>query len=159
MVKAFDTICSLSAENSTAGEKWKTNSNYMVNQKFIVDNLDCEMNYREYLDYGFYASDRRKREMEDFYKAMSFLSGTPLPDEYGRPFNATVVRHCTDFGKWFYFDWFRVKFYKKGTMHFEFTDINIWYRFNQVAAKHKGWAIGSVSQCKDRKVWRDIQKP
>ena len=25
------------------------------------------------------------------------------------PFNATVVRHCTDFGKWFYFDWFRVK--------------------------------------------------
>ena len=159
VVKAFDTICSLSAENSTAGEKWKTNSNYMVNQKFIVDNLDCEMNYREYLDYSFYASDSRKREMEDFYKAMSFLNGTPLPDEYGRPFNATVVRHCTDFGKWFYFDWFRVKFYKKGTMHFEFTDINIWYRFNQVAAKHKGWAIGSVSQCKARKVWRDIQKP
>lgn len=159
VVKAFDTICSLSAENSTAGEKWKTNSNYMVNQKFIVDNLDCEMVFRGYLDYSLYASDSRQREMEDFYKAMSFLNGTPLPDEYGRPFNATVVRHCTDFGKWFYFDWFRVKFYKKGTMHFEFTDINIWYRFNQVAAKHKGWAIGSVSQCKARKVWRDIQKP
>ena len=56
----------------------------MVNQKFIVDCLDCEMNYREYLDYSFYASDSRKREMEDFYKAMSFLNGTPLPDEYGR---------------------------------------------------------------------------
>lgn len=29
----------------------------------------------------------------------------------------------------------------------------------EATAKHKGWAIGSVSQCKARKVWRDIQKP
>lgn len=35
--EAFDLICSLSAENSTAGEKWKTNANYMVNRRFIVD--------------------------------------------------------------------------------------------------------------------------
>ena len=37
---------------------------------------------------------------------------------------------------------------------------NIFNRdFYTIAAKHKGWAIGSVSQCKARKVWRDIQKP
>lgn len=159
VVKAFDTICSLSAENSTAGEKWKTNSNYMVNQKFIVDSLSCEMRWSNHLSYTIGCSYDRQRELEDFYKAMSFLTGQPLIKEYGRPFERDIVESCTDFGKWFFFDWFRVKFYKKGTMHFEFTDINIWYRFNQVAAKHKGWAIGSVSQCKARKVWRDIQKP
>ena len=37
--EAFDLICSLSAENSTAGEKWKTNANYMINRRFIVDNI------------------------------------------------------------------------------------------------------------------------
>ena len=35
LTEAFDTICSFSAENSTAGETWKTNANYMVNRKFI----------------------------------------------------------------------------------------------------------------------------
>ena len=37
IMEAFDKICSLSAENSTAGETWKTNANYMVNKRFIVD--------------------------------------------------------------------------------------------------------------------------
>ena len=32
LVEAFDLICSFSAENSTAGEKWKTNSDYMINK-------------------------------------------------------------------------------------------------------------------------------
>ena len=131
----------------------------MVNQKFIVDYLYCEMRWSGHLSYTIGCSYDRQRELEDFYKAMSFLTGQPLIKEYGRPFERDIVESCTDFGKWFYFDWFRVKFYKKGTMHFEFTDINIWYRFNQIAAKHKGWAIGSVSQCKAHKVWRDIQKP
>ena len=159
VVKAFDTICSLSAENSTAGEKWKTNSNYMVNQKFIVNGLSCEKRWNGHLSYSIGHSYDRSGKMEDFYKAMSFLTGQPLKEDCYRPFRSQIVESCTDTGEWFYFDWFRVKFYKKGTMHFEFTDINIWYRFNQVAAKHKGWAIGSVSQCKARKVWRDIQKP
>lgn len=159
VVKAFDTICSLSAENSTAGEKWKTNSNYMVNQKFIVDVLSCEKRWNGHLSYSIGHSYDRSGKMEDFYKAMSFLTGQPLKEDCYRPFRSQIVESCTDTGEWFYFDWFRVKFYKKGTMHFEFTDINIWYRFNQIAAKHKGWAIGSVSQCKARKVWRDIKKP
>lgn len=159
VVKAFDTICSLSAENSTAGEKWKTNSNYMVNQKFIVDGLSCDKRWNGHLSYSIGHSYDRSGKMEDFYKAMSFLTGQPLKEDCYRPFRSQIVESCTDTGEWFYFDWFRVKFYKKGTMHFEFTDINIWYRFNQIAAKHKGWAIGSVSQCKARKVWRDIKKP
>lgn len=159
VVKAFDTICSLSAENSTAGEKWKTNSNYMVNQKFIVDGMSCEKRWNGHLSYSIGHSYDRSGKMEDFYKAMSFLTGQPLKEDCFRPFRSQIVESCDNLGEWFYFDWFRVKFYKKGTMHFEFTDINIWYRFNQVAAKHKGWAIGSVSQCKARKVWRDIQKP
>lgn len=35
LVEAFDHICSFSAENSTAGETWKTNANYMVNRNLL----------------------------------------------------------------------------------------------------------------------------
>ena len=168
IVKAFDTICSLSAENSTAGETWKTNSNYMINQKFIVDGMNCESHsgyeYKDgkridsrYLSYSIFCTwERRKNEMNDLYKALSFVCGKKINEAMYNPFENEVVKKCEDFGTWYQFDWFRVKFFKKGTMHFEFTDINVWYRFNQIAAKAKGWRIGSMTQCKTRKMWRDV---
>lgn len=172
VVKAFDTICSLSAENTTAGEKWKTNSNYMVNQKFIVDGMHMVWDRGRFFNpktgqyeenphlrtdwmYGSYTLEK----VEDLYKALCFVSGKKYDDKHNRAFECDVIHNCDDFGTWFYFDWFRVKFYKKGTMHFEFTDINVWYRFNQIAAQAKGWKLGSQTQCKSRKVWREIQKP
>lgn len=172
VVKAFDTICELSAENTTAGEKWKTNSNYMVNQKFIVDGMHVEYTSGRTYDYkqGKYVENPHLQtswsygrgnieKMEDLYKALCFVSGKSYTDKYDRAFVNDVLHGCNDFGKWFYFDWFRVKFYKKGTMHFEFTDINVWYKFNQIAAQAKGWKLGSQTQCKSRKVWRDIETP
>ena len=45
LVEAFDLICSFSADNSTAGETWKTNTNYMVNRKFIIPNV-CDYDKR-----------------------------------------------------------------------------------------------------------------
>jgi len=164
VVKAFDTICSLSADNSTAGEKWKTNSNYMVNQRFIVDCMDCEYE-RDYktneynLRFSYIASYRRRDQVEDLYKALCFVCGKQINEGFYRPFENDIVKQCKDFGTWYYFDWFRVRFYKKGTMHFEFTDINVWYRFNQIAAQAKGWKIGSQGACKKSRVWRDIKKP
>lgn len=172
VVKAFDTICDLSAENTTAGEKWKTNSNYMVNQKFIVDYMTteysrCEVWNEETGKYdkniGTHLTDHymgsRLDTVEDLYKAICFVSGKKIDERLHSPFKYAVLHQCTEHGTWFYFDWFRVKFYKKGTMHFEFTDINVWYRFNQIAAQAKGWKLGSQTQCKSRKVWRDIETP
>lgn len=160
IVKAFDTICALSADNSTAGEKWKTNSNYMVNQRFIVNGLDCSWSsYDGHLSYSYTAWYSSRDKMEDLYKALSFVCGKPINEDVYRPFEEDVVKSCTTYGEWFYFDWFRVRFYKKGTMHFEFTDINVWYRFNQIAAQAKGWKIGSQGACKRNRMWRDIKKP
>lgn len=160
VVKAFDTICSLSADNTTAGEKWKTNNNYMVNQRFIVDGLHCAIGWgQKTLVYSFDAWDSRRNQVEDLYKALSFVCGKSIDKEGFRPFERNILNTCADFGTWYYFDWFRVRFYKKGTMHFEFTDINVWYRFNQIAAQAKGWRIGSVGACKKSRIWRDIKRP
>ena len=32
-------------------------------------------------------------------------------------------------------------FHKKGTMHFEFLDENIWFKFNYEVSKLKGWEL------------------
>lgn len=110
-----------------------------------------------YLSYSILCTwERRKNEMNDLYKALSFVSGKKINEAVYNPFENEVVKKCEDFGTWYQFDWFRVKFFKKGTMHFEFTDINVWYRFNLIAAKAKGWRIGSMMQCKTRKMWRDV---
>jgi hypothetical protein len=46
---------------------------------------------------------------------------------------------------------FRVRGYKKGTMHFEFVDEDVWYKFNQAVASVKGWQLPKQHEKKTRK--------
>lgn len=149
IIEAFDKICSYSAENSTAGETWKTNANYMVNKRFIVPRI-CE-GYKPYchnesypkLNFGYY-SDRV--ELEDICKALCFLTGQnydeieSLRDHEGRE----------NWGEWFEWGFFKCRAYKKGTMHLEFLDEDVWYKFNYAVAKEKGWNLPKKTQ-KERK--------
>lgn len=143
LCEAFDTICSLSAENSTAGETWKTNANYMVNRRFICDWITevewgGKMGIR--MTYSSYQGNAEK--MDDVCKALCYMTGENWEsigtlDSYIRKH-----RNEIEWGKWFDWGFFRCRGYKKGTMHFEFSDENIWYRFNQEVAKVRGWNIG-----------------
>ena len=51
-----------------------------------------------------------------------------------------------DWGDWFVWGFFRCKAFKKGTMHFEFLDEKVWWKFNQTVAKVRGWSIGSTKR-------------
>ena len=139
LLEAFDLICSFSAENSTAGPKWKTNANYMVNRKFIVPYI-CE---------GYYSYDHRPHDkvnfnwggnyerMSDVCKALCYLTGVNydcLPDL--RNFHEKV-----EWGKWFRWAFFRCKAFKKGTMHFEFLSEDVWMKFNAKVASVRGWRL------------------
>ena len=136
LVEAFDLICSFSADNSTAGETWKTNTNYMVNRKFIIPNV-CDYDKRWPTDYvkTSYGNDR----INDIVKALCHLVGK----EYDRQ------RYYFDFGKnnkvywgeWANWTFFRIKGFKKGTMHFEFLDEQVWMNFNRKVAEYKGWQL------------------
>ena len=44
-------------------------------------------------------------------------------------------------GQWFEWSYFRIRAYKKGTIHFEFKDEDVWARFNQRVAKIKGYPL------------------
>lgn len=137
---AFDLICSYSAENCTAGEKWKTNANYMVNKKFIVpyickgyDYVNSPYTFVE-LSYG-----SNGDKINDVVKALCFITGKNY-SEIG-PLCETIRNKHKYWGEWYDWGFFRWKAYKKGTIHFEFLDEDVWFKFNYECAKAKGWEL------------------
>lgn len=138
LIEAFDLICSYSSENSTAGEKWKTNSDYMVNKKFIVPWI-TEYDNRwptSHVKVGF---GKHRDDIEDIIRALCFLTATNYDDCTQL---STFVRDVKlEWGQWHNWGFFRIRGYKKGTMHFEFQDDDVWMKFNIAVAKAKGWQL------------------
>lgn len=140
LVEAFDYICSLSAENSTAGEKWKTNSDYMINKRFImpyITSYDKDLlSSNGYVSLSYW---RNYSQVDDIIKALCYITGTdydkvPSLDHF-------VRMKRMNWGQWYEWGFFRIRGYKKGTMHFEFVDEDVWYKFNQAVASVKGWQL------------------
>lgn len=136
--EAFDLICSLSAENSTAGETWKTNANYMVNRKFIVSWI-TEYDTRWPSPFVMLRISRNRDLIEDICKALCFLTGVDYNNM--ESLSSFVGKNQLAWGGWFDWGFFRCRAYKKGTMHFEFKDEKVWMMFNQEVAKERGWNL------------------
>ena len=137
--EAFDTICSFSAENSTAGETWKTNANYMVNRKFIVPWITSYDFGKMGLSYDSYTYSKVEK-IEDVCKALCNITGRDY-NEIGSLRECIRKSKDADWGQWFTWGFFRCKGFKKGTMHFEFLDEDVWYKFNYEVSKLKGWNL------------------
>ena len=142
LVDAFELICSYSAENSTAGEKWKTNSEYMVNRKFIIPYItDCWSQWS-----GNETSLSYTSRIEDIEKALCYLMGVDYNkiESVKRIYNPerqTFESRKYKFGELYKVGFFEIRIYKKGTGHFKFVDEKVWSRFNQEVARIKGWAL------------------
>jgi len=165
LVEAFDHICSLSADNSEAGEKWKTNSSYKINRRFIRG-YTCDYDSRwptQHVRTSYSSASR----LDDIVKALCHLTGknyddvcmkeTDKIDSYGKKIKerndlgAFFSRNQTNWGEWVQWnDFFRVRGYKKGTMHFEFVDEKVWMEFNRRVAKIKGWVLPQKTDKKSK---------
>jgi len=137
LVEAFERICSFSADNSTAGETWKTNSNYMINKRFIIPYIaesDFYGSKREHV----HLSYRGGESMDDILKGLCHLTGTNYDDITNlRDF---VRQNELEWGKWHAWEpFFRIRGYKKGTMHFDFLDDEVYINFNKRVTEIKGW--------------------
>lgn len=139
LVEAFDHICSFSAENSTAGEKWKTNANYMVNKKFIVPGILQGESYGTkypYVTLSYYRNGLNK--LGDVCTALEYISGK----KEIMSISDAIYNNHFEWGKWYHYGgFFRFKGFKKGTMHLEFIDEDLWMLFNRRVAEIKGWAL------------------
>lgn len=166
LLEVFDNLTQHYHENRYNVEGWKTNSHYLVNQKFIKPSL-VSVSYGGRIDYSF---GRRSEELEDMVKALCFLTGQNYDDHisFYQRLNSNVYEKDGKFkivnsswederfqqnnpdwkklerptwGEWFDWVFFEVKVFKKGTGHFKFKDENVWALFNQQIARIKGFPL------------------
>jgi hypothetical protein len=92
----------------------------------------CRYNFRLYTanSVEYFSDDIHYRGMNQRSIELQ-KQGIPHTTESGRPI----------YGDAFTWAFFKIKAYKKGTMHFEFVDEDIWAKFNQRVGKLKGYPL------------------
>lgn len=149
LLEVFEKLTNHYHENRFEIEGWKTNSHYLVNQKFILPGV-LETGYSGHLSprfmYGYNAA-----LFEDLIKALDYLTGnryfqtlTKDPDNSEYTY-AAFSEFCTRVKMqpniWYDCGYFEVKGFKKGTLHARFKDEKTWALFNQKVAEAKGFEL------------------
>jgi hypothetical protein len=149
----FDMMTKHYSENQMLIEGWKTNSHYKVNKKIILP-WALESDYGG--GYNFTYTFRDK--IADIEKTLCLMMGLRLEDVVKKWVKEGITdekwcqgtsielacqednsRSLRATGKWYESEFFNIKFYKKGTMHFEFKSEKVWELFNIIACKSKNW--------------------
>lgn len=152
LLEVFDKLTEHYHENRYCFEGWKTNSHYLVNRKFIFP-YGVKRGYGGQIDITYYSGNGEN--IGDLEKALCYISGTNYDvvtgykkeDENGNTISIQGTGICQAinnthlWGEWVDTTFFRVKAYKKGTLHCEFKDEKIWADFNQRIAKIKGYPL------------------
>ena len=133
--EAIDNFTRYTHENRFGVEGWKTNSGYMLNKKFIIEGI-VELNFSgniaiKYDSYG-------SRKINDLTKVLCNITA--------KNYNTIGTLHNTKFenlqsNTWYDWGFFEVKFFKKGTMHIKFKDLNDWYLLNKAYGELKGFTL------------------
>lgn len=187
--EVFDKVTTHYHENRFNVEGWKTNSHYLINQKFILPYI-VEVGWRGGI------STKNSSIIEDFLKAICYITGDNYDnkislsafinnrykvkiddnyiDNYNSTFdeyhkaalyrdnlinkgkNAIIEDSKVEWGEWINWTYFKIKCFKKGTIHFEFLDRELWGRFNQRVAKIKGFPL--YEKAPDKRTERQKEK-
>lgn len=133
VLEVFEKLTEHYHENRYFVEGWKTNSHYLVNRKFIMPYM-AEPSWSSGIDIKTWRGNGEL--VSDLVKALCFITGTPYEDipDIGK------YRSLTP-NSWYDWGFFRLKGFKKGTVHFEFKDEEVWALFNQRVAKLKGYQL------------------
>lgn len=143
------------SQNRHYFDGWKTNDAFAVNKKVI-----CRLNA---FDWGYkgipheYNVHKVWREIEDIQKVFNYLDGGRTKWDEGIQETLQKAEKAGQTAKvetkYFYFT-----FYKKGTCHIEFKDMNLLARFNIFAAKGKNWLPPSFGKKKYKDMDPEEQK-
>lgn len=112
---------------------WKTNKAWIINKKVI---LPWMCSWDEYT--GAYQPSNYKvmRKLADIEHALNYLSGNTASSYVTYTLNQAEKSGQT---KKIPFKYFTVTFYKKGTCHIEFTDLELLKKLNIFGSQRKGW--------------------
>ncbi len=134
--QAIDSLTRHTAENRYGVEGWVTNSGYMLNRRFIrayMGELSWSGKGVNVKSYG-----RQADEIQDLIKALCFITGRKYA-EVGQPTKPADGVFWP--GEWYEWGFFRFRAYKKGTVHFEFKDEEVWAAVNARYARIKGQVL------------------
>lgn len=141
LLEVFDKLTQHYHENRYAVEGWKTNSHYLVNEKFIMPYIAPKSRWSDGPD----VNSRQADTIDDFVKALCHMSGKNWT------YNDRFYSNCPKvWGEWSDFGFFSVKIFKKGTGHFKFKDRDVWATFNQHIARIKGFPLPEAVKPKNK---------
>lgn len=111
---------------------WKTNESWKIHKKVIIP-LSAFDSY----DKSFRADYRVTNKLRDIEKVFSYFDAISLDDDSlcTTLKNAQGERRTKDIE----LKYFKVTFYKKGTCHIEFKDLELLKKFNLFASQKKNW--------------------
>ena len=137
--EVFDKVTQHYHENRYNVEGWKTNSHYLLNQKFIFPYLvdQSKWSWNKYTARP--SSNGYFENIEDLVKALCYITGQNY-DDFDSLYNFLMKDKAT-YGESVPWAFFKIKCFKKGTIHFEFKDRDVWATFNQRIAKIKGFPL------------------
>jgi len=149
-LELFDKLTLHYSENRYAVEGWKTNSHYMVNQKFILNNVFETSQWTSTIS----AKYNGTAEMfDELTRALDHMLGT---NYYGTCVKKSIDRNgnpqtsypgfrsnhqSINAGEWYDYGHFEVKGFKKGTLHAKFKERDTWAKFNRKVAEIKGFVL------------------
>jgi hypothetical protein len=132
--EAIDSLTKHTKENRWGVEGWVTNSGYMLNRRFIRAYMAEVCWSGRGVNVKTYGT--QSDEIRDLIKALCFITGKSF-DEMGQPTKTETFWP----GEWYTWGFFRFKAYKKGTVHFEFLDEEVWAAVNARYARIKGQVL------------------
>lgn len=162
---AVDNYTMYTHENRYAVDGWKTNSGYMLNKKFIIGYFATPSYIRgmRVSPYG-----RSYDMFQDLIKVLCNITGKSYGNildinlapatvnseglyltDRGEWVNIDKVPYSSRIlnseafvpGKWYDWEFFEIKLYKKGTAHIKFRDDTVWEMLNRRYAKIKGQVL------------------
>lgn len=110
---------------------WKTNKAYIINKKVIIP-LDAYDWYDKHYNPDYKVVDK----LSDIIQVLDYLDNRVTKDDVRKILDTSKEVGKT---KKIHFKNIDVTFYKKGTCHIEFTNLELLKRFNIFGSQKKGW--------------------
>jgi hypothetical protein len=144
--EAIDSLTMFTKENRYGQEGWATNSGYMLNQRFIRPSM-AELAYSDPRKVRLQTYGGQWDEIQDLIKALCFITGRAI-EEVRTPERINENQYWP--GDWYDWGFFLFRPYKKGTVHFEFKDREVWAALNARYARIKGQVLPENLQRKPK---------
>jgi hypothetical protein len=144
--EAIDELTRYTKENRYGIEGWATNTGYMLNQRFIRPYM-AELAYSNPGKVRIKTYGGQWDEIQDLIKALCFITGRPI-EEVRTPEQINENQYWP--GDWYDWGFFLFRPYKKGTVHFEFKDQEVWAALNARYARIKGQVLPEQIRRKPR---------